>query len=296
MRSLFMLLMVLSFETMGQTESFEGKKRINGTNLFLSIHGNGDYLLVVHGGPGLNHSYFLPHLNGLEKDFRVVYYDQRACGQSAVPSVDSISMKFFIEDIEAIRKMLKVEKLNILAHSWGAVLAARYSIQYPDHVKKMVFSNPALLSHEYDAQVAALIKQKTTKQDSTDRARIMASEDTKKYEKLFLLSFQLSAYDKSNIFKINLNLPSNFIEGNTALFTGLSRDSSLEANLYESLKSFSFPLMIIQGSSDILPPAVLDRFEKEVPHAKRYIFKKSGHFPFVEEPDLFRKTLIRFLK
>lgn len=71
-------------------QDFEGPKRINGTGLYMSIRGKGETIVVLHGGPGLNHSYFNPHLKDLEKTFRMVYYDQRACGQSDTPSPDSI--------------------------------------------------------------------------------------------------------------------------------------------------------------------------------------------------------------
>jgi proline iminopeptidase len=64
----------------------EGLKKINGTSLFVSVKGSGEPLLIIHGGPGLNHSYFLPFLQGLEKNLRVIYYDQRACGRSLTPS------------------------------------------------------------------------------------------------------------------------------------------------------------------------------------------------------------------
>ncbi len=65
---------------------FTGLKKINGAALFISVRGSGEPLLVLHGGPGLNHSYFLPFLAKLEEKYRVIYYDQRACGRSTTPS------------------------------------------------------------------------------------------------------------------------------------------------------------------------------------------------------------------
>src|SRR6186713_97691 len=127
----FILFASLAF---AQLEEFAGRKKINGTNLYFSVKGKGDYLLVIHGGPGLNHSYFNPHLKALENNFKLVYYDQRACGKSSVPASDSISLKFLVDDIEEIRKVLNAEKINILAHSWGVVLAIRYALRYPGRI------------------------------------------------------------------------------------------------------------------------------------------------------------------
>jgi proline iminopeptidase len=84
-------------------------------------------------------------------------------------------MKFLVDDIDAIRKELNIDKLNILGHSWGAVLATHYASRYPDRVKRIIFSNPAMLSRDYDQDAAALVKQKSIAADSIDRARIFGS-------------------------------------------------------------------------------------------------------------------------
>ena len=292
-----MFFILLSSTVCAQTDAFEGHKNINGADLFFNIKGKGENLLMLHGGPGLNHAYFLPHLTDLEKNFNVIYFDQRACGQSSIPSPDSISMQFLVEDIETIRKDLKIEKLNILAHSWGAVVATRYILHYPDRINKLIFTNPVMLSREYDAEAAKLLKQKATKDDSVARAEIISGGklDSKKYEKLFLLSFNPSAYDKSNVAKINLSLPANFVKANTALFKALMKDTSLNANLYDSLKSFHFPVLIIHGQADIIPISSIERLKKEIPQAELEIFTQSGHFPFIEETSRYTSLVLRFL-
>ena len=279
-----------------QTEN-AGLKKINGTSLFLSVKGSGNPLIVIHGGPGLNHSYFIPYLQGLEKKLQVIYYDQRACGKSATPSADSISMKLLVDDIEAIRKDLGVEKLNILAHSWGAVLAVHYASQYPDRINRFIFSNPAMLSREFDQEAAALVKQKTTKADSIDRANIFGSGtlDTKKYDELLRISFRISAYDRANISKMNLNLPVNFLEANRTLFNALMKDPSFNSDMYSVLPTFKFPVLIVHGQSDVLPQRSIDRLEKELPNEQLILFKKSGHFPFIEETDAYNDAVIKFL-
>lgn len=292
-----MMVCLLVVSVFGQSD-FAGLRKINGTSLYLSIKGSGDPLVVLHGGPGLNHSYFVPYLQGLEKKLRVVYYDQRACGQSLTPAADSITMKLFVEDIDAIRKELKVEKLNILAHSWGAVLAAHYASQYPDRVKRIIFSNPAMLSRDFDQEAAGIVKQRTTKADSADRARIFGSGtlDTKKYDELIRISFKNSAYDRANISRLNLSLPPNFLEANRALFNALMKDPSFNADMYAVLPSFKFPVLIIHGESDVIPMGSIDRLKKGLPDARLVVFKKSGHFPFLEETDAYNEEVLKFLK
>jgi proline iminopeptidase len=300
MHAMKYILIILSFFILSKTsaQDFEGIKKINGTDLFLSIKGKGDNLVIIHGGPGLNHSYFQPHLKTLEKKFRVVYYDQRACGKSSIPSPDSISMKFLVEDLEGIRKELKIEKLNLLAHSWGVVLATHYALAYPKRINKIIFSDPALLSREYDAAAGELMKKKTSKEDSAARANIMAAGklDVPQYDALLHLSFRASAHNKENMQKVNLDLPANFLEGNKALFTGLMKDPAQQANLYDSLKAFRFPVLLIHGEADIIPMASVERTRSNLSKVDLHIFKQSGHFPFVEEPQRYGEVVTTFLK
>jgi proline iminopeptidase len=293
---LLITLVTIAFTAAGQTR-VQGKNKINGTDLYLNVKGKGEYLLVLHGGPGLNHSYFTPHLNELEKKFTLIYFDQRACGKSAIPSSDSISIKFLVGDIEAIRKKFKIEKLNILAHSWGALQAVQYARAHSDNVDKLILSNPSMLSREYDEQAAQLVKKNTTREDSIKLANMSQGEmDARKYEEMFLISFRPSAFNKENVSKINLNLPKNFASANNALFTALMKDPTLGQNLYQSLSGLNFPVLIIHGDADVIPYESIERLSKELPQSELAVFKESGHFPFVEETKLFNATVGEFLR
>jgi proline iminopeptidase len=280
------------------SQSLEGKQSLNGTQLFVATHGKGEPLLVIHGGPGLNHHYFRPHLSALESEFKVVYFDQRASGMSSTPSSDSITLAFMVEDIEALRKKLEITRWHVLAHSWGVVLAARYALEYPDRVQKMVFSNPGLLSREFDAEAAAIVKARSTPADSIKRASILSKGNLSvaDIEELFRMSFRMSAYDPSAIDRLDLHLPANFSTASRALFTGLSNDATFNANLYDSLPGFKFPVMIVHGEADITPPSSLKKLQEAIPNATLKRFKESGHFPFVEETEAYSREVTKFLR
>ena len=298
MKFLILIIAIFVAYDAASQNRLQGKSKINGTDLYFNVRGKGEYLLVLHGGPGLNHSYFIPHLNELEKKFTLIYFDQRACGKSAIPSTDSISIKFLVSDIEAIRKKFKIEKINILAHSWGALLAVHYALGHSDNINKIVLSNPSMLSREYDEQAAQLVKKNTTREDSTAQAKIMSAGtlNNKQYEEVFLLSFKPSAFNKDNVAKIKLNLPQNFSTANNSLFTALMKDPALGQNLYESLTALTFPVMIIHGAADVVPFGSIERLSKELPQSELIILKESGHFSFVEETALYNSTVIDFFR
>lgn len=273
---------------------------INGTALYLQTVGRGEPLLVIHGGPGLNHQYFNPHLEKLSKDFTVILYDQRASGRSAIPSTDSLGLKYFVDDIDAIRRDLGYEKINILAHSWGAILAVRYGMDFPDRVKTMILCNPVALSHEFDAETAANQKRSMTKADSIERASLIRSPEFKSgnkeaYEKIMLLSFRHSFYKSENLSRLRMNLPENFAQASKALYTGLGKDLG-QYDYYPACKEFRFPVTILHGKSDAIPLKATEKLKASIPKARLVVFEKSGHFIFIEEPGKFRDALIETVR
>ncbi len=113
----------------------EGFTQINGTQLFYKIIGKGTPIVILHGGPGLDHSYLLPQMAELAKTHKLIFFDQRASGKSSVDSdTNSTTMKNLVEDVEGIRKAFKLGKMNLMGHSWGGLLAMFYAIRFPNNI------------------------------------------------------------------------------------------------------------------------------------------------------------------
>lgn len=96
-------------------------------------------LVVLHGGPGFSYEYTesLEDLAGPR--LAVVRYEQRGVGESTSPALrTSYAFENQVADLEALRTTLGVPKIHILGHSWGAILAEAYALQYPDRVDSMV--------------------------------------------------------------------------------------------------------------------------------------------------------------
>ena len=110
--------------------------------------GNPDGVPVVflHGGPGsgcnANHRrYFNP------EKYRIVLFDQRGCGRSTPHGcLDNNTTQDLVDDIEAIRQQLGIEKWIIFAGSWGVTLALLYAQQFKEHVLGMILRGAFLAS------------------------------------------------------------------------------------------------------------------------------------------------------
>lgn len=304
MRVLAILMALHCSMAFGQVETMEGMRPINGTKLYFKVFGKapktakGEPLIFLHGGPGLNHSYFLPHLKKLNKYYALIFFDQRACGQSAIPGSDSVSLRFSVEDIEAIRQHFSLEKVTLFAHSWGAIPAVKYASAYPDRVKGIIFCNPVALSKEYDPITAENAASKITSRDSTNRSIIIGSPDFKAgkadaYRRLLMQTFKPSFAIADNLEKLNLELPTTFKKSSGVLMGGLSAELA-QYNFYSELQRFKFPVLILHGRADIIPLAASEEMLQNIPNSRLTIFRSSGHFVFIEEPKKFAQEVFAF--
>jgi proline iminopeptidase len=115
---------------------------VNGAKLWYEIEGKGEPLLLIAGGPGMSHSYFQPYFSALADSYRVIYFDAFGRGKSdRAKSPDEYTFQRDVEDIEGIRKALNLEKINVLGHSYGGMVAQAYTLKYPDSVKKLILAN-----------------------------------------------------------------------------------------------------------------------------------------------------------
>ena len=100
----------------------------------------GEVLFGISGGPGLSSGYMtsLERLAGPE--LVVVTYDPRGAGRSTAPSDDPANYGLFryANDLEAVRKAVGAEKVHLLGHSWGGLVAMYYTTVFPQHVDSMV--------------------------------------------------------------------------------------------------------------------------------------------------------------
>ncbi|KMQ71893.1 alpha/beta fold hydrolase [Chryseobacterium koreense] len=111
----------------------------DGTKLFTKVSGNGDLCIYVHGGPGMWSDSF-ESLKGknLESQLKMVYYDQRGSGRSAASVTNDYSINRMVEDIEDIRKKLGANKVYLMSHSFGGIIAASYAAKYGSHLKGLI--------------------------------------------------------------------------------------------------------------------------------------------------------------
>jgi pimeloyl-ACP methyl ester carboxylesterase len=100
----------------------------DGISLFVEELGAGVPLVVLHGGPGLDHSSFRPYLDPLGEDFRLLYVDQRGQGRSERVDVATLTLGVFARDVDLLAHALELDRFVLLGHSFGAIVATWHAI------------------------------------------------------------------------------------------------------------------------------------------------------------------------
>jgi proline iminopeptidase len=118
-------------------------KASDGSELHLHVAGHGPVCLFVHGGPGQD-SLSFEQMGGsaLEPFVTMVYLDQRGSGTS--PDASNYHLDRIVQDFEEVRQALGVDKLCLIAHSFGGVLAVAYANRHPAQVSELVLANATL--------------------------------------------------------------------------------------------------------------------------------------------------------
>src|SRR3954471_22141050 len=97
----------------------------DGYNLHVEEVGNGFPLIVLHGGPGMDHSMFRPYLDPLGDAYRLLYVDERGQGRSDRVDPATLSLEVFARDVDLLAEALRLERFALLGHSFGAIIATK---------------------------------------------------------------------------------------------------------------------------------------------------------------------------
>ena len=122
-----------------------GLLEIRGTHLWVEDLGSPDKppVLYLHGGPGAGcYDFVLQQGERLSQSLRVIALDQRGVLRSD-PLEDSLTLQDLIEDCEALRVRLGIERWSVLGHSFGGYLGLACALRYPEAVSALVFENPS---------------------------------------------------------------------------------------------------------------------------------------------------------
>lgn len=284
-----------------------------GVLLYTASIGRGSPLVIVHGGPGASHDYFLPYLLPLARDHRLVFIDERGSGRSEkLEDVSGYTVEAMVEDVEAVRVALGLGKIALLGHSYGGVLAQAYAFKYQSNLSHLVLCS-TFHSTKAMNEVFRRIKERMP---AELRARIERMEAAglfghgKDYEKgRYSADYMVAAWGEGYFPYLYRNRPDpNFDPvANGAMswdlyreMWGSSGEYVIDGNLVsveyaDKLGTIKVPTLITVGDTDECDPSLSRDMHAKIPGSKLVVLPRSGHMTFVDQPGLFNGVVREFL-
>jgi proline iminopeptidase len=287
----------------------------HGVLIYYMTVGRGAPLMIVHGGPGASHDYFLPYLLPLARHNRLVFIDERGSGKSQIlQDPKGYTVENMVEDVEAVRQGLGLGKMSLLGHSYGGVLAQAYALKYQKNLTHLILASTFPSTTEMN-QVFVRMKEKM---DPELRERIERMEKEglfghgQDYEKnRYTNEYMIVAWGEGYFPYLYQNRPDpNYDPVQNGMTTswdlyremwGSDGEFVINGNLKSveytnRLPSIHVPTLIIAGDHDECDPSLSQEMHEKIAGSQIVILPRSGHMTFVDQPDMFISSVDSFLR
>jgi proline iminopeptidase len=291
----------------------EGYVDANGVMIYYKIFGHGKPLLIVHGGPGASHDYFLPYLTPLARHNELIFIDERGSGRSqSLEDASGYTVENMVEDVEAVRQALGLGQISLLGHSYGGVLAQAYALKYQKNLSHLILGS-AFSSTKAINEVFVRMKEKMPA-DVREHIDKMESAGLyghgKDYEKnRYTAEYMNAAWGEGYFPYIYRKHPDPNYDpvDNGKMSWDLYRemwgshgefviDGNLKSVEYtDRLSTVKVPTLILVGDHDESDPSMSQVMHEKIAGSKLVILPESGHMTFVDQPAMFEKAVEDFL-
>lgn len=275
---------------------------INGVNHFIKKIGKGEPVVVLHGGPGLFHNYLVANFEKLAEKYQIIFYDQRGCGKTDFPKdTTSITIQNFVDDLEAIRVHLKIEKMNLAGHSWGAILAINYAKQFNNNLNKLILISPAPANTEYFDQMFKNMQNKRKDEDIKEMVKIMSSKEFDDRNPEAVLSAikigdKVNLADQTKIDALYSSMTFTAASANNMLLVNsIMEKNFFDYNITKDMNLITCPTLIILGDLDNVPFASAQLLQDNIKDARLEVLQHAAHYPFFEAQKEFTTAIKNFL-
>ena len=280
----------------------EGIITVDGIDLHYKVEGTGTPILVLNGsiiGPTLSEKF--------QEQCQLIFVDTRSFIPIETPSnLDSWTMDTYVDDIETIRKELKLEKVGVLSHSGFGFLSLEYAIKYPENISYAIVigTPPFIFNNKYSEEVRkywetqASEERKSARQKSREELKVKRDSETERTPSQRWVDNYLSQtprfwydynYDATWIFEND-----NFNVDVTNNYYGKIINEYDPSSRYGEIKC---PVFIANGKYDFFAvPILWESVVSELGNFTNNIFEKSGHFPMFEEQELFDSKLLKWIE
>jgi pimeloyl-ACP methyl ester carboxylesterase len=262
--------------------------------VFLNVEelGEGFPLIVLHGGPGLDHSIFRPYLDPLGDDFRLLYVDERGQGRSERVDPQTLSLEVFARDVDLLAEALGLERFALLGHSFGAIITTLHAIELGTAEAYVISGggdSSAALMTDVAASLEAMGEQGTAIAASWEQEATVQTDE----ELAELMRVQMPFHFAGPV-------PPGYAEDTVYSPDVLRHFASVGYGDFDytpDLRRIDRPTLVIVGADDrTTTPRAAGVLHEGIPGSELVVLEEAGHMSFVEARDEYLLAVRRFLR
>ncbi|HEY5986198.1 MAG TPA: alpha/beta hydrolase [Streptosporangiaceae bacterium] len=272
----------------------------DGTDLAYHVFGAGAPLVCLPGGP-MQDSVYLGELGGLSRHRQLIVLDQRGTGRSATPK-DSASYRCdrLVEDVEALREHLGLARMDLLAHSAAANLAALYVTRHPERINKLALITPSTRAvgiaptGETRRAVARLRKAEPWFATAFPALEAITADKATNDDWAAIAPFFYGRWDTV----AQAHRAAEDEQRNTEAADAFGAEGAFDPDTTRAaLATFNAPVLLLAGEFDLgAPPGTVAEFAELLPNAKLVVQPEAGHFPWLDDADRFVAATATFFR
>lgn len=273
---------------------------IDDTRLHVVERGEGEPLIVLHGGPGLDHHEFADYLDPLGEVCRLILVDQRGQGRSDPTPPSSWTLERFAQDVIMLARAMGLRRYAVLGHSFGAFVALQNAVDFPGMASRTIVSC-GVPSERF---LAAVERNLLDFEPIELRERVAASWEAE--------AMVRTAEEVASV--VHDQWPFHFADPLDPRIAEYERRTADAVYAPEVLRRFAAedapgievldrlgeipqPVLVLAGRHDrTCPVEAAGVMATRIPDAELVVFAASAHMPFVEEPDAYVEAVRGFLR
>ena len=251
-------------------------------------------LLCLHGGPGANWLHMKPY-EALADERQVVFYDQLGAGNSAVSEPHDPAMwtpELYVEEVDAVREALGLDRVHVFGHSWGGMLGMQYAAGRPDGLVSLIVESSPPSVPAWMPEIARLRSELPPEVEATLREHEEArTTDAPEYEEAVMVFY------RRHLCRVD-PWPDWFVEcfqlldANPEVYHSMNGPSEFHVigtirdwDITDRLGEIAAPTLIFSGRYDEVTPASTEAAHRLIPGSEYVVMEESSHMAQAEQPE-----------
>jgi proline iminopeptidase len=266
--------------------------------LFVETRGDGPSLIVLHGGPGGDHTQLLDPLLPLTNEFTLHFVDQRSQGRSDRAPRETWTVPQAARDVSALAETLGLDSYAVLGHSYGALVTLQHAVSFPGAAAASIVSHgvPSPRWYRLAEELESFEPPELREQVRDAWSELEHTTDRRRFTELIVLQAPFHFKD-----------PRNPAVDELARRTLAQMIHTPEVNQHMSATNYGFdveaslgridhPVLVLSGRGERVCPVEAAQFMGErIPGAELVVFEHSGHVSYLEEPERYLSVVRAFL-